>query len=249
MRNAQEAPQDQLLTGSIRPFLTQLHPAHDYFIGQDTGIYWHFVNSQNVKVKSPDWYYVPGVPQLLDGQVRRSYVLFREMRVPHVVLEYASDDGAEERDRTPEEGKFWVYEQGIRANYYGIFLPGQGQLEVYQNVGGRFQRMTPNQAGRYPLFPLLLELGVWQGSYDELDAFWLRWWDTKGNLLLTPEELAERERVEKEAAQRHAEEAQRQAETAQRQAADAQRDAERERLKNERLAARLRELGIDPEQQ
>src|SRR5262249_11877088 len=153
----------------------------------------------------------------------------------------ASDDGAEERDRTPTEGKFWLYEQGIRANYYGIFLPEQGQLEVYQNVGGQFRQMTANPAGRYPLFPLLLELGVWRRRADDLDAFWLRWWDTKGNLLLAPEELAERERVEKEAAQRQAEEtrrqaeeAQRQAEAAQRQAAEAQHDAERERLKNER---------------
>ena len=41
------------------------------------------------------------VPRLLDGQMRRSYVLWIEGATPLVVLEYVSGDGIEERDRTP----------------------------------------------------------------------------------------------------------------------------------------------------
>jgi hypothetical protein len=48
---------------------------------------------------------------------------------------------------------------------------------------------------------------------------WLRWWDLQGNLLLTGEERAERERQR----------------------------AERERQRADRLAAQLRSLGIEPE--
>jgi hypothetical protein len=55
---------------------------------------------------------------------------------------------------------------------------------------------------------------------------WLRWWDTRGNLLLTAEERLEQEQQEKELAQQQAEQA---------------------RQRAERLAAQLRALGVEPE--
>lgn len=39
-----------------------------------------------------------------------------------------------------------------------------------------------------------LFLGVWQGSRENREGFWLRWWDSAGNLLLWGTELAEQER-------------------------------------------------------
>ncbi|WP_442937246.1 hypothetical protein [Nostoc sp.] len=30
-----------------------------------------------------------------------------------------------------------------------------------------------------------LELGIWQGRYQNLELPWLRWWDNQGNLLQT----------------------------------------------------------------
>jgi hypothetical protein len=38
-----------------------------------------------------------------------------------------------------------------------------------------------------------VELGIWQGRYQNLELPWLRWWDAEGNLLLTGAERAERE--------------------------------------------------------
>jgi uncharacterized membrane protein len=55
---------------------------------------------------------------------------------------------------------------------------------------------------------------------------WLRWWDKSGNLLLWSSEQAEQEH------QRAEQEHQR---------------AEQEHQRAERLAAKLRELGIDPD--
>ena len=49
---------------------------------------------------------------------------------------------------------------------------------------------------------------------------WLRWWDRDGNLLLTGAERAEQEKQR----------------------------AEQERQRAERLAAKLRELGVDPDE-
>jgi hypothetical protein len=52
-----------------------------------------------------DWFYVSNVPRTRDGQMRRSYVLWQEWVAPLLVLEFVSDNGDEERDRTPHTGK------------------------------------------------------------------------------------------------------------------------------------------------
>jgi hypothetical protein len=109
-----------------------------------------------------------------------------------MLLEYASDSGAEERDTTPMRGKFWVYERRIRPPYYGIFLPEKGAIEMYHLVEDRFQRMPANAQGRFPIASLGVELGIWQGNFADYELAWMRWWDTHGNLLLTGEEKSVR---------------------------------------------------------
>ena len=165
---------------------------------------------------------MPNVPPRLNGDIRRSYVLWREFIGPTITLEFASGDGSEERDRTAlsyskesgtiRPGKFWVYEQIMRIPYYGIFSVNSGELEMYQLVGGHYQQMTPNERGHYPILPMEVELGVRDGAYQNQTQLWLRWWDCCGNLLLTGTERAE------SAEQRAA-----------------------------RLAERLQEIGIDPD--
>jgi hypothetical protein len=63
-------------------------------------------------------------------------------------------------------------------------------------------------------------LGIWQGQYEEMELPWLRWWDSEGNLLLTGDE-----RSQLLASQ-----------------------LEQERQRAERLAERLRQMGIDPDE-
>ncbi|NJN29668.1 MAG: Uma2 family endonuclease [Synechococcales cyanobacterium RM1_1_8] len=228
VKNFQEHPQSILLTDSLAPVLRQLHPDGNYAIGQDCGIYWRAAEPPERGAEAPDWFYVPNVPPLLEGQIRRSYVLWREYIAPMVALEFASGDGAEERDRTPllrtahataansgkstKPGKFWVYEQIIHIPYYGIYVINTGELELYELVGGSYQAMQPNDQGRFVIEPMGIELGVWQGFYDNQEQRWLRWWDGSGKLLPTGHELAAQERE-----------------------------------RGDRLAARLRELGIDPD--
>ena len=71
-----------------------------------------------------------------------------------------------------------------------------------------------------------LGLALWEGVYEDVSGVWLRWCNQDGSLLLTGQEstVIVRERVEQE-----------------RQRAD----LERERA--EKLAAKLRALGIDPD--
>jgi Uma2 family endonuclease len=206
VKNFQEHPQSILLTDSLEPVLQRLHPDGQYAIGQDCGIYWRETDPPEKGAEAPDWFYVPGVPPLLNGEVRRSYVLRREFRLPVIALEFASGDGSEERDTTPlgivngtqKPGKFWVYEQIMRIPYYGIYLPNSPDVEMYHLVDTVYQRMIANQQGHYPILPMQVELGVWEGSYQNQPMRWLRWWDLQGNLLLTGREERDRERLKRQ---------------------------------------------------
>jgi Uma2 family endonuclease len=192
VKNFQEHPQSILLTDSIQPILQQRHPDGQYCIGQDCGIYWRLTDPPERGAVAPDWFYVPNVPPTLSNQVRRSYVLWQEYIAPLIVLEFVSGDGSEERDRTPWTGKFWIYEQVIHPAFYGIYEVSQARVEVYHLVEGQYQVLAANERGHYPISPLGVELGIWQGRYQNAELPWLRWWDLQGNLLLIGQERAER---------------------------------------------------------
>jgi Putative restriction endonuclease len=82
VKNFQEHPQSIILTDSIDPVLQRLHPDGQYAIGQDCGIYWRETEPPEKGAEAPDWFYVPRVPARVDGQIRRSYVLWREFITP-----------------------------------------------------------------------------------------------------------------------------------------------------------------------
>ncbi|MGF1478709.1 MAG: Uma2 family endonuclease [Cyanophyceae cyanobacterium] len=220
VKNFQEHPQSLLLTSAIRPVLDGLHPDGRYAIGQDCGIYWRLTEPPERGAEAPDWFYVPNVPPLLNGERRRSYVLWNEFIAPLIAIEFVSGNGSEERDTTspfanPESkaGKFWVYEQAIRIPFYAIYEVEKATVEVYELIAHRYCRCEPNERGHYSIPPLGVELGIWQGQYLNQAFPWLRWWDREGNLLLTGDERAEQERQ-----------------------------------RAERLAAKLQELGVNPDE-
>ena len=224
VKNFQEHPQSFLLTSSISPILDALHPDKQYAIGQDCGIYWRLLDPPEKGAEAPDWFYVPNVPPLLKGKLRRSYVLWKEFVSPLIAIEFVSGDGSEERDYTsPGEvtkaGKFWVYEQAVKIPFYGIYEVEKATVELYQLVENRYQRCAPNEREHYPIPSLGVELGIWHGEYMNQELPWLRWWDDRGNLLLSDKELALQEKAR----------------------------ADRADLRSEQLAAQLRALGVNPE--
>ncbi|MBW4613522.1 MAG: Uma2 family endonuclease [Desmonostoc vinosum HA7617-LM4] len=198
VQNWQEHPQSILLTDSIEPILEKLYPDSQYCIGQDLDIYWRLTDPPEKGATAPDWFYVPNVPLILNGKTRRSYVLWKEYVAPMIVIEFVSGDGTEERDQTPpsqgDVGKFWIYEQAIRVPYYAIYEVSKALVEVYHLVDNVYQLMQPNERGHYPIAPMGVELGIWQGVYQNADLPWLRWWDAQGNLLLMGHERADVER-------------------------------------------------------
>jgi len=219
VKNFQEHPQSVLLTDSIEPILQKCHPDGQYAIGQDSGIYWRMTEPPEKGAEAPDWFYVPNVPPKLDGQPRRSYVLWQEFIAPLIILEFVSGTGKEERDRTPWTGKFFIYEQVIRPAFYGIYEVQKSSIELYRHVTNHFELVEANERGHFPVPELGVELGIWQGTYQNSDLPWLRWWDLDGNLLLTGWENSQQERQR----------------------------TEQERQRVEILMAQLRAAGIEPQ--
>jgi hypothetical protein len=111
-------------------------------------------------------------------------------------------------------------------------------------------------------FPELgLGVGVWSGKYQGTEGLWLRWYNEDGDWIPTSDEKAEREkqRAEQERLAKEKAEAMTIQERQQRELVEAlviqerqQRElaeamAIEEREKKEKLAARLRSLGINPD--
>lgn len=208
VHNDHEHPQSNLLTECLRPRLAELYPDGQFWVGADVGIYFTFTNPPLDGCRVPDWVHVPGVPPMLDGAYRRSYVLWNELVRPAAVIEYVSTDGREERDRTPHTGKFWIYERVIGAGYYVIFDPSRRTLEVFAQNGDGYHEVSPNEAGRFLVKSLTVELGIWDGTYRGLTTSWLRAWDPlTGVMVPHAEERASADRARAEAADRRAESA------------------------------------------
>ncbi|NJL90774.1 MAG: Uma2 family endonuclease [Coleofasciculaceae cyanobacterium SM2_1_6] len=156
-------------------------------------------------VKAPDWAYIPSIG-VDRSQVIRSYTPKLQGEQPAVVLEFLSDtEGGEYSVKeTFPVGKFFFYEQILQVPNYGIFDPATGHLELYcLNENQRYQRQTADAQGRFWLPEMQLFLGVWRGSRENPDTYWLRWWDAQQQLLLwgTERVTLEQQRADRLAAQ------------------------------------------------
>jgi Uma2 family endonuclease len=272
VKNFQEHPQSIVLTSSIAPVLEKLHPDGNYCIGQDSGIYWQLTEPPEKGAEAPDWFYVPNVTPLLDGEYRRSYVLWKEVVAPLIAIEFVSGNGAEERDASPplnyaennprnnlengeinlktgkkkQAGKFWVYEQAIRIPFYAIYEVKKAAVEVYELVAGKYQKMEPNERGHFAIAPMGVELGILYGQ-EQTPIAWLRWWDADGNLLLTGDEGVVLERTSRLSAEAIAQQERLIAQQERVAKQEAEEIAIQERQQKEKLAAYLRSLGINPD--
>jgi Uma2 family endonuclease len=186
-------------------------------------------------VKAPDWVYVPSVEPIAPGEIRRSYTPHTEGDIPAIVLEFISETEGGEYSINPHYpyGKWYFYERILQVPVYGIFHPKTRELEVYRLVSGKYEQQLSDEDNRYWIEEIDLFLGVWQGTKAEFTTYWLRWWDKSGNLLLWGSELVEQERQRVEQERQRAEQA--------------ELELEQERIFRQRLAQKLRELGIDPE--
>lgn len=191
--------QQQLLTETLQPVLQERHPDRRYALGgKNCSILWNPVaSSAGAPVHTalrPIWYYVPDVAPLPGRDNQRSYIFWKEKIAPRVVIEMPFGAAPELYDRTPMRGKFWIYEQMLKVHYYIIFSPTTGQFDVYHYERATYQKLAPDEIGRYALTEPPAILGSWQGTYQETDGLWLRWWDENGEMFATPAESLDQER-------------------------------------------------------
>ncbi|MEB3887399.1 Uma2 family endonuclease [Lyngbya sp. CCY1209] len=156
-------------------------------------------------VKAPDWAFIPRIT-VDRTEVVRSYTPQLQGEIPMVALEFLSDTPGEEYSikETYPPGKFLFYERILQIPSYGIFNLETGTLELYRlGENKRYKLASPDENNRFWLPEMQLFLGVWQGTRQNRDGYWLRWWDEQGNLLLwgTEQVQQERDRAERLIAQ------------------------------------------------
>jgi Uma2 family endonuclease len=187
---------------------------------------------------------IPGLGPDLSQKGNRSYFVWvQDGKQPAVVVEIVSNqEGDEDGD------KLRKYE-AIGIPYYVIFDPwrllSDRMLRIYQFAGA--SQGYIEQVGGL-LDAVGLGLTLWQGEYEGTETLWLRWIDREGRLIPTGAELARREQQRATEAEQRAEQERQRAEDSVRQAEQERQRATEAEQRAERLAARLRELGIEPDE-
>ncbi len=181
--------------------------------------------------KAPDWMYIAPIERI--DRIRRSYTPHREGGVPPLVMEFLSESDCGEYSIRSSNGfgKWYFYERIIKIPTYVIFDPASGALEVFNLKNGVYTQQEPDSNERCFIEALNLWVGVWQGTREFCEGFWLRWWTDAGDLLLWPEEIAQ--------------EAQAQTQEAQAQAQAATDRALKAEAENAALIEKLKAAGLD----
>ncbi|MGH9843741.1 MAG: Uma2 family endonuclease [Blastocatellia bacterium] len=215
---------------------------------------------KNRDFRGPDFFVVRDAPR---GE-RKSWVVWDEKLRPDVVIELLSESTAEFDKHEKKE----VYQNELRVPDYFWYDPFSGELAGFTLKDGVYQPLDPDEQGRLIIPSLGLALVRREGTYKDLEVTWLRFETQDGQLLLHDGEMAQMEmdhaflekaRAEQEKARAEQEKARAEQEKARaeqekahakREKAHAKREkarAEREKARAELLAAKLRELGIDPD--
>jgi len=212
--------QPQLLRETFKP---SAYPPDQIFVASDLNLYYD--PRHPLWYKRPDWFAVVGVSRLYEQRdLRLSYVIWQEGVDPFIVVELLSpgtekeDLGQTLREINQPPTKWEVYERILRVPYYVVFDRYARRLSVFQNIAGHYQELELSGPQLW-LPELSLGLGLWQGSYAGIESLWLRWCNADGDWIPASSERAEQ--------------------------AELQLQQERDRAK--RLAARLQEMGVDPE--
>jgi len=144
--------------------------------------------------KRPDWFAALGVPRLYEGtDLRLSYVLWQEGVSPAIVVELispgteAEDLGQTQPEPDQPPTKWQVYQDILRIPYYVVFNRYTNQLRVFTLVSGVYEEL-PIEGSRQWLPNLQIGVGLWSGTYRDINRTWLRWYDAEGQWLSTQAE-------------------------------------------------------------
>lgn len=182
---------------------------NDFYVAGNLTVYYSERQLKSEKFRGPDFFVVLGT----ERKSRKSWVVWEEGgKYPNLIVELLSDSTAP----TDRGLKKQIYQDIFRTPDYFWFDPKSLEFNGFHLIDGEYQPLQPNPQG----WLWSQQLGLFLGIDEEK----LRFFTNEGELIPTPEELAQQEK------QRAEQEAQR---------------AEQEAQRAERLAAKLRELNID----
>ena len=271
--SSDEKPVDNQLQNDIPNLLLSLLALiwanrDDWYFGVDMGVYYHPDEPAIV----PDGFLAIGVKRDTGEKGRLSYLRWAENNImPILSLEVVSETYNSEYEK-----KFEDY-QTLGILYYAIYNPLSGRkrrfkdrqrLEVYRLIEEKYE-LLPSENNRVWLPEIALALGYENGEHIGWYREWLYWYDASGNRYLTANErainaeaiatqerlIANQERLAKQEAEAIALQERLIANQERLAKQEAEAIALQERLakqaaeeKNQRLAERLRALGINPDE-
>lgn len=215
-----------LLISSLQSWLARRYQetGEGGYTGGNMFVYFSPEQVRNHDFRGPDFFAVVGTDPHAE---RRSWVVWDEGKGPDVVIELMSESTSK-FDKTVKKD---IYQDRVRVPEYFWFDPFDADdFAGFSLCTGIYKPKERDDQGRLTSTRLGLQLGPWQGTYQNVETTWLRWYTPEGELLLTEAEAAHERAVT---------EAGRVAQAEQR-AGDAEQRAAR-------LASKLRALGLDPD--
>ncbi|HEY9606489.1 MAG TPA: Uma2 family endonuclease [Allocoleopsis sp.] len=102
--------------------------------------------------------------------------------------------------------KLEVYERYLRIPHYLVYSRYTQRLRYFKLDGGQYQEQSLSLENAIAwLADLEIGLGIWEGVFEDVPGYWLRWCDDAGNWFLTDteqsEQQAQQERVAREQAE------------------------------------------------
>jgi len=223
--------QMELLIETLQPWLRQRQGGG--YVGGNMFVYYSLSQVRHQDFRGPDVFVVLDVPP---GE-RKSWVVWEEGKSPDVVIELLSPSTAED-DKTRKKG---IYQSRLKvAEYYWYDPFDPADFAGFELRTDGYHALTFDAGESLPSRALGLRLTRWRGEYRGTEAVWLRWLADNDEVLPSAEEEANAARQEANSAREEVNAARQEADAARREARQAREQAER-------LAARLRAMGIDPE--
>ncbi|MBW4454004.1 MAG: Uma2 family endonuclease [Nostoc indistinguendum CM1-VF10] len=170
---------------------------NDFYASGNLTIYYSPRQRKSENFRGPDFFVVLGT----ERKPRKSWVVWEEDgKYPNLIIEILSDSTGD----TDKGLKKQIYQDIFRTPDYFWFDPETLEFTGFHLLDGEYQPLEPNPQG----WLWSQQLGLYLGVYQEN----LRFFNPEGELVATPEEVAQQEKK-----------------------------------RSDRLAAKLRELNIDPD--
>ncbi|MBE9192767.1 Uma2 family endonuclease [Gloeocapsopsis crepidinum LEGE 06123] len=202
METQRHKVQMNLLIHSLLPWLDK---RSDGYASGNMFVYFSLAQVRNQDFRGPDFFAVLGVPK----RERKSWVVWEEGKAPDVVIELLSDSTAQ----ADKNEKKLIYQNQLRVPEYFWFDPFNPEdWAGFFLQHGVYQPIMPNAQNQLVSQSLGLALQRWQGTYEGVEATWLRWTTLDGELLPT---FAEQEYQRAEQEYQRAEQERQRAEQAQ----------------------------------